>query len=151
MPSRLTHEQHVGPQHEFTAGFVARMNELVNMPSTWGASASTSSPLSVKKARASSMSYMRHGSTSTSVNPAAVNFDEYSLSSSAPAMHPTHKSMLRRRSAGTVPRTTTSETAKRPPGFRTRNASRSTASLSCDRLMTQFEMMTSTALAGSGT
>src|SRR6476469_2553561 len=65
-------------------------------------------------------------------------------------MQPTQSSMLRRMSAGTSPRTTTSDTAKRPPGFSTRNASRSTASLSLDRLMTQFEMMTSTELAGSG-
>ena len=65
-------------------------------------------------------------------------------------MQPTHSSMLRRMSAGTSPRTTTSETAKRPPGFSTRNASRSTASLSLERLMTQFEMMTSTELSGSG-
>ena len=44
----------------------------------------------------------------------------------------------------------TSDTAKRPPGLSTRNASRSTASLSVDRLMTQFEMTTSTELSGSG-
>ena len=56
-------------------------------------------------------------------------------------MQPTHSSMLRRTSAGTSPRTTTSETAKRPPGFSTRKASRRTASLSADRLMTQFEMI----------
>src|SRR5262245_10455146 len=58
--------------------------------------------------------------------------------------------MLRRISAGTSPRTTTSDTATRPPGFSTRNASRSTASLSLERLMTQFEMITSTELSGSG-
>ena len=58
--------------------------------------------------------------------------------------------MLLRISAGTSPRTTTSETAKRPPGLSTRNASASTRSLSPDRLMTQFEMITSTALSGSG-
>ena len=65
-------------------------------------------------------------------------------------MQPTHNSRLRRMSAGTSPRTTTSDTANRPPGFSTRKASRSTASLSLDRLMTQFEMMTSTELSGSG-
>ena len=73
--------------------------------------------------------------------PAARSLAAYSVSSSAPAMQPTHSSMLRRMSAGTSPRTTTSETAKRPPGFSTRNASRSTASLSPDRLITQFEMI----------
>src|SRR5580693_8002210 len=50
----------------------------------------------------------------------------------------------------TLPRTTTSDTAKRPPGLSTRNASLSTRSLSPERLMTQFEMMTSTELSGSG-
>ena len=65
-------------------------------------------------------------------------------------MQPTQSSMLRRISAGTAPRTTTSDTAKRPPGLSTRKASRSTASLSLERLMTQFEMITSTELSGSG-
>ena len=45
---------------------------------------------------------------------------------------------------------TTSETAKRPPGLSTRKASRSTRSLSAERLITQFEMMTSTDASGSG-
>ena len=45
----------------------------------------------------------------------------------------------------------TSETAKRPPGRRTRAASRSTASLSPERLMTQLEITTSTDASGSGT
>ena len=65
-------------------------------------------------------------------------------------MQPTQSSMLRRISAGTAPRTTTSDTAKRPPGLSTRKASRSTASLSLARLITQFEMITSTELSGSG-
>ena len=43
-----------------------------------------------------------------------------------------------------------SETAKRPPGFSTRNASRNTRSLSAERLITQLEMITSTELSGSG-
>jgi hypothetical protein len=63
---------------------------------------------------------------------------------------PTHSSMLRRTSAGTSPRTTTSETAKRPPGFSTRNASRSTCRLSAERLITQFEMITSTRRPAAG-
>ena len=45
---------------------------------------------------------------------------------------------------------TTSETAKRPPGLRTRCASRRTRGLSTDRLMTQFEMITSTDWSGRG-
>src|SRR5438093_1155051 len=109
-----------------------------------------SMPLSVRKARASSTLYMRHGSTVTSVNPAPASLSRYSVSSSAPAMQPTHNSMLRRTSAGTSPRTITSDTANCPPGFSTRNASRSTASLSLDRLITQFEMMTSTESSGRG-
>ena len=43
-----------------------------------------------------------------------------------------------------------SDTAKRPPGLSTRKASRSTRSLAAERLITQFEMMTSTVLSGSG-
>ena len=43
-----------------------------------------------------------------------------------------------------------SETATRPPGFSTRNISRNTAGLSGARLMTQFEMITSTEASGSG-
>ena len=52
--------------------------------------------------------------------------------------------------SGTLPRTTTSLTANRPPGFSTRNASASTLRLSPDRLITQFEIMTSTLFSGSG-
>src|SRR5712664_2138096 len=59
-------------------------------------------------------------------------------------MQPTQSSMLLRMAAGTSPRTTTSEMAKRPPGLRTRKASRRTRSLSPERLMTQLEMITST-------
>src|SRR5712692_4103458 len=65
-------------------------------------------------------------------------------------MQPIQDSTLRRISTGTSPRTTTSETAKRPPGLRTRYTSLSTRSLSPDRLITQFEMITSTELSGSG-
>jgi hypothetical protein len=43
-----------------------------------------------------------------------------------------------------------SETANRPPGFKTRNASASTRRLSAERLITQFEMITSTAASGKG-
>ena len=63
---------------------------------------------------------------------------------------PTQSSRLFLISAGTWPRTTTSDTAKRPPGLSTRKASLSTRSLSPERLMTQFEMMTSTDSSGSG-
>ena len=53
-----------------------------------------------------------------------------SCSVSAPATQPTHSSMLERTSAGTSPRTTTSDTANRPPGLSTRNASAITFRLS---------------------
>src|SRR5436305_5494993 len=43
-----------------------------------------------------------------------------------------------------------SETANRPPGESTRYASRNTCPLSADKLITQFEMTTSTALSGNG-
>ena len=42
-------------------------------------------------------------------------------------MQPTQSNMLRRTASGTSPRTITSETAKRPPGRSTRNASRNDA------------------------
>jgi len=45
---------------------------------------------------------------------------------------------------------TTSEMLSRPPGRSTRKASPKTASLSGDRLMTQLEMITSTAWSGRG-
>ena len=73
-----------------------------------------------------------------------------SLSSSAPATHPVHSSMLAFTASGSPPRTTTSLTANRPPGFSTRNASASTCRLSPERLITQFEMITSTVFDGSG-
>src|SRR5882724_5883075 len=82
--------------------------------------------------------------------PALKSLSRYSNSSSAPATQPTQSSTLLRMSAGTSPRTTTSEIASRPPGFKTRNASRSTRSLSPERLMTQLEIITSTEFSGSG-
>src|SRR3989475_8858274 len=93
---------------------------------------------------------MRVGSTATSTKPTSVRRRWYSFSSSAPATHPTHSSMLRRTAGGSSPRTTTSDTANRPPGLSTRNASRSTRRLSAERLTTQFEMITSTDASGRG-
>ena len=59
--------------------------------------------------------------------------------------------MLRRNAAGMpMPRMTTSDTAKRPLGLSTRNASAIARSLSAERLITQLEMMTSTEASGSG-
>ena len=47
--------QQVGPQQLFASGFRARTNALANRSSTCGAMASTSTPLSVRNARASSI------------------------------------------------------------------------------------------------
>src|SRR5437867_4026365 len=85
-----------------------------------------------------------------SSNPCWASRVLNSSSSRAPATHPTQASMLRRTSDGRCPRTTTSDTAKRPPGLSTRNASPSTRRLSADRLITQFEMSTSTEASGRG-
>src|SRR5437867_7473985 len=93
---------------------------------------------------------MRVGSTPISSNPASARSRRYSASSRAPATHPTHSSMLLRTAAGTSPRTTTSDTANRPPGLRTRKASRNTWRLSAERLITQFEMITFTDASGRG-
>src|SRR5438105_3287606 len=82
--------------------------------------------------------------------PALASLSRYSCSSSAPATQPIQSSTLRRIAGGTSPRTTTSDTANRPPGLSTRNASVSTRSLSPERLITQLEMMTSTLTSGSG-
>src|ERR1051325_7610448 len=76
---------------------------------------------------------MRVGSTSISANPASPRRRRYSSSASAPATHPTHSSILRRTALGISPRHTTSETARRPPGFSTRNASCNTRPLSADK------------------
>src|SRR5260370_32567512 len=93
---------------------------------------------------------MRVGSISTCSNPADTSLSRYSFSSSAPATQPTHRRMFCRICGSTSPCVTTSETASRPPGLSTRNASRNTASLSAERLITQFEMITSTELSGNG-
>lgn len=49
------HEQQLGPQHAVVAGFVARTNALMNVPSTSFASATASRPSAARKVRASSM------------------------------------------------------------------------------------------------
>src|SRR5690606_40105450 len=70
-------------------------------------------------------------------NPTPTSRRATSLASSAPATHPTQSSNDRRTSGGTSPRITMSETAKRPPGLSTRNASSSTARLSAERLRSE--------------
>src|SRR3990172_8637997 len=128
------------PSYVAARGLRARMNALANFPSIRGATASTSRPALARNSRALATVYTRHGSISTSSNPAASIVARYADSSRAPATQPIHNSTLRRMSTGTAPRTTTSDTATRPPGFRTRKASRRTWSLSAERLITQFEV-----------
>src|SRR5437016_4289770 len=93
---------------------------------------------------------MRVCSMSTCSKPADASLSRYSFSSSAPATHPTHSNTFCRICSSTSPRVTTSETASLPPGLSTRKASLNTWSLSAERLITQFEIITSTALSGSG-
>ena len=65
-------------------------------------------------------------------------------------MQPVHCRMSRRVASSISGSATMSVTAKRPPGRSTRAASRKTWGLSAERLMTQFEMTTSTDSSGSG-
>ena len=69
---------------------------------------------------------------------------------SAPATQPVHACMSARVASSMSGSAITSETAKRPPGRRTRAASRTTRGLSADRLMTQLEITTSTLASASG-
>ena len=142
----------VGPNSLFQSRLPrARMKALMNLPSTCGAMASTSTPWSCRNTRASSILWTRVGSISICSNPASVElrtgipYPPARRQCSLPTAERSGASP-----AGTSPCTTTSDTAKRPPGFNTRKASRSTRSLSAERLMTQFEMITSTELSGSG-
>ena len=63
-------------------------------------------------------------------------------------MQPVHCCMSARVAASMSGSAITSETAKRPPGRRTRAASSSTCGLSADRLITQLEITTSTDVVG---
>ena len=65
-------------------------------------------------------------------------------------MQPTYEPRAARSSAARRSSATTSLTPTRPPGLSTRAISVSTAALSVERLITQFEMTTSTLSAGSG-
>ncbi len=65
-------------------------------------------------------------------------------------MQPVHCCMSARVASSMSGSAITSETAKRPPGRSTRAASASTLRLSAARLMTQFEITTSTVSSASG-
>ena len=65
-------------------------------------------------------------------------------------MQPATRFTSERMSGGNSAVATTSEMARRPPGFKTRYASRKTCALSGDRLMTQFDMITSATPSARG-
>eukprot|EP00982_Pelagococcus_subviridis_P011483 31089-Pelagococcus_subviridis.AAC.8 len=76
-------------------------------------------------------------STRTSANPASVNIRTRSAATGAPAtQHDSASAVFNR--AGSSAVETTSLIASRPPGFRTRSASRSTLGLSGERFTTQL-------------
>ena len=108
----------------------ARTKALMNLPSTSRASASASRPVAgEERPRVFERCRPASARSRSARSPPSSAWRRYSSSSSAPATQPTHSSMLRSHSAGTSPRTTTSETAKRPPGLSTRKASRKHAVL----------------------
>ena len=85
-----------------------------------------------------------------STNPASAASLASSSMSAAPEMQPDSRRMSSRHSCGSSAVATTSLTASRPPGLSTRNASRKTAGLSGERLITQLEMITSTDASATG-
>jgi len=145
-------EQHPGAATTpFDTGRLAGLTKaLMNLPSICGARASTSMPCPARNCRA----------VLDGVDPRGLDFDllESRLRQLARVFGIAQGARdaadpqldVPSNLAGTLPFTTTSETANRPPGFSTRKASRSTRSLSADRLITQLEMMTSTELSGAG-
>ena len=100
----------------------------------------------------SSMKLLLSGFSSirTSMNPAFVISARSSSTGGAPAMHPDSAAASLRRCSGSGADATMSEIASRPPARSTRNASRKTAGLSGERLITQFETITSADLSGTG-
>src|SRR3954453_1404869 len=89
-------------------------------------------------------------STVTPPKPVAPRPARYSFFESAPAMQPTYEPRSARSGGVSRSSATTSLTPTRPPGFNTLAISVSTAALSVGRLITQFEITTSTESAGTG-
>ena len=83
-------------------------------------------------------------------NPVAASTARASSSVAAPETHPESSARSARISSGRTAVATTSAIARRPPGFSTRKASRKTAALSGERLITQFERMASTLRSATG-
>src|SRR5229473_1979767 len=88
---------------------------------------------------------------SGSAKPASRSTARYWSMRIVPEMQPAHESSCFLIVASSGSSSTMSATANRPPGRRTRNASLMTAPLSSARLMTQFEITTSTDASGRGT
>jgi len=86
----------------------------------------------------------------TSRNPAPARSRCKSFNVAAPPIQPQMRASFFLISSGSLAVATISEMAIRPPGLRTRNASSKTANFSGERLITQFEMMTSTELRSTG-
>ena len=103
-------------------GLPARINALKNLLFTWGAIASTSNAASVRNCRASSTLYSRVGSTERPSKPAFFSFASSRFPPVRRQCSPPRATCFCDTSAH-VPRTTTSETANRPPGLSTRKAS----------------------------
>src|SRR5439155_803918 len=83
-------------------------------------------------------------------NPESISLARYSSIGIVPDRQPAHASRFFLMTGSRVSSSTMSATANRPPGRSTRNASLITAPLSSARLMTQFEITTSTEASGSG-
>src|SRR5260370_11393699 len=86
-----------------------------------------------------------------SLKPAPSRMARYWSMAMVPEMQPAHESSCFLVVASSGSSSTMSATATSPPGRKTRNASLMTAPLSSARLMTQFEMTTSTDASGRGT
>jgi hypothetical protein len=82
--------------------------------------------------------------------PASASASRNSTSVRAPAMQPVHSRMSAFVASSMSGSAITSDTAKRPPGRSTRAVSAITVRLSAARLITQFEMTTSTEPSGKG-
>ncbi len=85
-----------------------------------------------------------------SVSPASFAMRSVSETRTAPATHPTNASTICDTAAGSGLSNARSDTATRPPGFRTRAISRHAWDLSGERLMTQLEITTSIQASATG-
>jgi len=125
------------------------MNALMNLPSIWGAKASTSTPSRARNSRASS----RDKCGSVRPQPAQIlrlltYCSTHFLRGPGDAAYPQQHAL-----ADLGQHFAASHYVgygQSPSGLQQTKASKSTRSLSAERLITQFEMMTFTELSGSG-